>query len=217
MTETMVRAEHAAGGGVRAVEPCRVHSRRLERRDDDARLMERVQKGDAVAFEQIVERYKTPLISYLTRMTHCRDQAEDYAQEAFVRLFQNCHRYREQGVLAGYLFRIATNLLRSDERRKSRWRLLLGELARHSERHEPSPRRQALHREVSDVVGEAIATLPTRLRAPLVLREMEGWSYVEIADSLGCRVGTVKSRIHRAKSRLREQLLPYWQREARDE
>lgn len=176
----------------------------------DGQLMVRVCAGDAAAFEQIVDRYKDPLVGYLARMTSCRDRAEEYAQETFLRLYQNAHRYRERGQLSAYLFRIATNLLRSDERRRRRFRLLEAWLPKADRAPGPSAQALALHREATEVVSAAIQDLPTAFRAPLVLREIEGWSYSEIAQALGCRVGTVKSRINRAKARLREALEPYW-------
>jgi RNA polymerase sigma-70 factor (ECF subfamily) len=176
----------------------------------DRQLMARVCAGDAAAFEQIVDRYKDPLVGYLARMTNCRDRAEEYAQETFLRLYLNAHRYRERGHLSAYLYRIATNLLRSDERRRRRFRLLSTLLPSSDRSNEPSAQGYALHREATEVVSAAIRDLPTAFRAPLVLREIDGWSYADIARALGCRVGTVKSRINRAKSRLRESLEPYW-------
>ncbi|HVS62807.1 MAG TPA: sigma-70 family RNA polymerase sigma factor [Thermoanaerobaculia bacterium] len=181
----------------------------------DARLMAEVKQGDAHAFEQIVDGHKDSLVNYLSRLTRCRDRAEEYAQEAFVRLYQNADRYDERGLLAAYLFRVATNLVRTDERRRKRWRLLVPFIERDDRSREPSPQREVLHEEASNVVAEAIAQLPLHFRAPLVMREIEGWSYQEIAEALGCRIGTVKSRINRAKAQLRERLERYWQGEGR--
>jgi RNA polymerase sigma-70 factor (ECF subfamily) len=176
----------------------------------DQQLMARVCAGEAAAFERIVDRYKDPLVGYLARMTNCRDRAEEYAQETFLRLYLNAHRYRERGHLSAYLYRIATNLLRSDERRRRRFRMLAPLLPTGDRSPEPSAQGNALHREATEVVSAAIHELPTVFRAPLVLREIDGWSYSDIARALGCRVGTVKSRINRAKARLREALEPYW-------
>lgn len=176
----------------------------------DARLMARVQAGDVGAFEALVERHKDGLVNYLTRLTRCRDRAEEYAQEAFVRLYRHRDRYRERGQLAGYLYRIATNLVRSDERRAARWRTLEGLYRAGLEPAQPSPQRVVLGDEAGQRVAAALARLPLRYRAPLVLREIEGWSYAEIASALGCRPGTVKSRISRAKARLRPMLESYW-------
>ena len=90
----------------------------------DAELMTRVRSGDREAFAQLVDRHKDGLVNYLTGLTHSRDRAEELAQESFLRLYQHSARYREQGQFVPFLFRIATNLLRSEERRARRWRLL---------------------------------------------------------------------------------------------
>jgi RNA polymerase sigma-70 factor (ECF subfamily) len=176
----------------------------------DAHLMAEVKQGDAGAFEQIVDGHKDSLVNYLCRLTGCRDRAEEYAQEAFLRLYQNADRYDERGLLSAYLFRIATNLVRTDERRRKRWRLLVPFIDHDDLSREPSPQREVLHGEAAGVVTDAIARLPLPFRAPLVLREIEGWAYQEIAEALGCRIGTVKSRINRAKAQLRATLERYW-------
>jgi RNA polymerase sigma-70 factor (ECF subfamily) len=178
--------------------------------DLDATQMARVRSGDREAFADLVDRHKDAVVNYLTRLTGNRDRAEDLAQETFLRLFRSAGSYAEQGLLRGYLFRIATNLVRSEERREKRLRLLMPFLGRpeHAEPAAPSGMlRQELHREVS----AAVADLPLRFRVPLVLHEIEGWAYADIAQALGCREGTVKSRIHRGRQHLKERLAPYWQ------
>lgn len=180
--------------------------------DPDADLMDRVRSGDRDAFSDLVDRHKDAVVNYLTRLTGNRDRAEDLAQETFLRLFRSAGAYTEQGLLRAYLFRIATNLVRSEERRETRLRLLLpflggGHIGGYSEPAAPSGLlRQELHREVSS----AVAQLPLRYRVPLVLHEIEGWAYADIARELGCREGTVKSRIHRGRQHLKERLAPYW-------
>jgi RNA polymerase sigma-70 factor (ECF subfamily) len=178
--------------------------------DLDATQMARVRSGDRDAFADLVDRHKDAVVNYLTRLTGNRDRAEDLAQETFLRLFRSAGSYSEQGLLRGYLFRIATNLVRSEERREKRLRRLLPFLGRqdHAEPAAPSGLlRQEMHREVS----AAVAQLPLRFRVPLVLHEIEGWAYADIARALGCREGTVKSRIHRGRQHLKERLAPYWQ------
>ena len=178
--------------------------------DLDATQMARVRSGDRDAFADLVDRHKDAVVNYLTRLTGNRDRAEDLAQETFLRLFRSAGSYTEQGLLRGYLFRIATNLVRSEERREKRLRLLLSFLGRqdHAEPAAPSGLlRQEMHREVS----AAVSQLPLRYRVPLVLHEIEGWAYADIAQALGCREGTVKSRIHRGRQHLKERLAPYWQ------
>jgi RNA polymerase sigma-70 factor (ECF subfamily) len=175
----------------------------------NAELMERMRDGDRAAFTQLINRHKNPLVNYLSRLTGCRDRAEEHAQEAFLRLYQTSARYREQGRLLSYLYRIATNLVRSEERRKRRWQFLSSAFSRNGHRPEPGPQALLLKAEVKQKVTEALRELPTHYRAPLVLREIEGWSYQDIAEAMDCREGTVKSRINRGRSQLRDILEPY--------
>lgn len=183
----------------------------------EAELVERSRGHDPEAFTALVERYKDRMVNYLARLTGCRDRAEDFAQETFVRLYQQLDHYREEGALTAYLFRIATNLVRSDERRKQRWRLLKP-LLDYSRRLEASngsgsgagPQAAALAREEHREVTRAIASLDLIYRAPLVLREIEGLSYLEIAAAMGCSEGTVKSRLFRGRQLLKEKLAAYW-------
>lgn len=172
--------------------------------------MDRVQSGDRQAFVFLVDRHKHRLINYLTAMTRDRDQAEDIAQEAFVRLFTHSARYEERGQFVAYLYRIATNLLRAQERTRKRRELLLARFARSSRDNPSSPQDTLLHDEMEQRVADAIARLPLRYRAPLLLHEIEGWPYRDIAEALECREGTVKSRVHRGRDKLRELLTPYW-------
>ena len=176
----------------------------------DAELMARVRTGDREAFADLVDRHKDAVVNYLARLTGDRDRAEDLAQETFLRLFRAAGSYSEQGYLRAFLFRIGTNLVRSEERRERRFRLLLPFLRR-EERDEPVAPSGLLLQELHREVAGAVAGLPLRFRVPLVLHEIEGWSYENIARELGCREGTVKSRIHRGRQRLREKLQPYWQ------
>lgn len=181
----------------------------------DGELMAAVQAGDRLAFAGLVDRYKDPLVNYLTRLCGCRQRAEDIAQETFLALYERASRYDEQGKLRAFLYRIASNRLRSEERRDKRWRLLqplLGSDNGHGGRSGPLPAtsQRAEARELRSRLAEALAELPLRYRVPLVLYEVEGWPYADIAHQLGCREGTVKSRIHRGKQRLRERLDPYW-------
>lgn len=181
----------------------------------DAALMERVRRGDREAFARLVERHKDPLVAYLARLTGSPDRAQDLVQEAFLRVFQWAERYRERGQFTAWLYRIATNLVRSEARRERRWSLLTPELAREASAPvEPGAPRSLLRRQMHERLVEALGRLPLDLRAPLVLFEIEGWPQGEIARVLGCREGTVKSRIHRARKRLRDELAPYrddWQ------
>lgn len=178
--------------------------------DTDGELMAAVAAGNREAFGRLVERHKDRLVGYLARLTGSRDRAEDLAQESFLRLFRQAGSYREQGQLTALLFRIATNLLRSEERRAQRWRLLrvlfgAGATASSAESGES---RLLLAEEQRHLVA-ALDRLPLDWRSALVLSEVEGWPLAEIAQTLGCREGTIKSRLFRARARLRAELAPY--------
>lgn len=182
---------------------------------DDAALMAAVRGGCRESFAALVDRYKDPLVRYCTRLCGSPERAEDLAQEAFLRLYQIRHRYAEQGRLKALLFSIAANRLRSEERRRRTWHNLLPFLAPATTSNgfhldQPLGEQRVLRRELGHQLQAAVAELPLRYREPLVLYEVEEWSYAEIARHLGCREGTVKSRIHRARQRLKDRLTPYW-------
>lgn len=181
----------------------------------DGDLLTAARAGDREALASLVDRHKDTLVAFLVRMTGSRERAEDLAQETFLRLFERGGRYREQGRLKSYLFRIALNLVRSRERQRARRRALrLAYLP--ADVHQAPPRQTAelLRDEERRLVAQAIAELPLPFRTPLVLFELEGWSYRDIGEATGCREGTVKSRIHRGRQRLKERLRPYWEGEA---
>lgn len=184
----------------------------------DGELMERVAAGDQRAFGQLIDRHKDALVNYLTRLCGTRERAEDLAQDTFLRLYQKAFCYADRGRFQAYLYRIATNLLRSQQRREGRWRLLRRDLEAgdgegsggFTSPPPSSPRARLLGEELQRQVAAAITELPMRFRVPLVLHEIEGWAYRDIASLLRCREGTVKSRVHRARQKLKEGLASYW-------
>jgi RNA polymerase sigma-70 factor (ECF subfamily) len=176
---------------------------------DDA-LMQRVREGDDDAFGEIVDRYKDSLVNYLTHLVRSRDRAEEIAQDAFVRLYRHAANYRDQDRLGPYLFRIATNLTVTEVRRAKRWSLLLPRLGASMTQTTPSPDANLITDEIQRHVNSALERLPLKFRAPLVLFEIEEWSYEEIGAALELRIGTVKSRISRARELLRRHLAPWW-------
>lgn len=177
---------------------------------DDVGLIKRIREGDEDAFTIFVERHQHSLTNYLTHLTRSRERAEEIAQDAFVRLYRNVSRCRDEQQLTPYLFRIATNLVVSEVRREQRWRRILPMLTAMQPSSAPASDRPLLTAEIQRKVAAALDQLPLKFRAPLVLYEVEGWSYDEIALSLGCRVGTVKSRIFRARQMMRVQLESWW-------
>lgn len=185
--------------------------------ESDDILMQRVREGDDDAFGAIVDRYKNSLVNYLTHLVRSRDRAEEIAQDAFVRLYRSASKYRERERLGPYLFRIATNVVVTEVRREKRWNLLLPRLHAGSRQTAPPPDKDLLENEIQRQVTAALDRLPVKYRAPLVLFEIEEWSYEEIATALDLRGGTVKSRISRARELLRRHLAPWWTGERNDE
>lgn len=181
-------------------------------RAGDGELMELVQGGDRGAFARLVDRYKDCMVNYLSRLTGSRARGEEMAQEVFLRLYQNRGRYREEGRFAAYLYRIATNLARSENRREQRRKVLslIFLSGRNGAGPGENPQARLLGKEAHRQLAEALARVPLRFRVPLVLHEIEGLSYQDVAAAIGCREGTVKSRINRGRRRLREELADYF-------
>lgn len=179
-------------------------------RTTDSELYSQVRQGDRAAFGELIERHKDGLVNYLTRLSGNLEQAEDLAQESFLRLYERGQRYREQGKLQAYLFRIATNLYRSQIRREHRWQrlglLFFSSNGRHSEAMQQN---RVLQEELGQKLSAALLHLPLRYRTPLVLAFIEGWTHREIADLMRCQEGTVKSRIHRGRKLLQTRLEGY--------
>jgi RNA polymerase sigma-70 factor (ECF subfamily) len=180
----------------------------MERKDSE--VMQAICAGDEEAFIQTVDRYKDSLVNYLTHMVRSRERAEDIAQEAFVRFYRTAARYRDIERIGPHLFRIATNFTISEMRRQRRWTLLMPRLRAATEQYAPPADAGVLSSEVQQKVLAALETLPAKFRAPLVLYEIEEWSYDDIARSLDCRIGTVKSRISRARELMRLRLAGWW-------
>jgi RNA polymerase sigma-70 factor (ECF subfamily) len=187
----------------------------------DHRLLEATRAGDEAAFGEIVRRYKNQITNFVYRMTNDYDLAVDLAQETFMRVYAAADRYRTSYAFSTYIYRIATNLAISELRRRKRRRMVsLTSFFR--ERESPS---ESFELEMPDAgplqdvtfvederraaVARAIATLPEKYRAPLVLRDIEERSYEEIASILQMNEGTVKSRINRARTFLRDKLQGY--------
>jgi RNA polymerase sigma-70 factor (ECF subfamily) len=187
----------------------------------DHRLLEATKAGDEVAFAEIVRRYRNQITNYVYRMTNDYDLGVDLAQETFMRVYAAAERYQTSYAFSTYIYRIATNLAISELRRRKR-RRLVSLSSFFSERESPTDTCELdmpdtvplqdvtyVEDERRAAVARAIATLPEKYRAPLVLRDVEERSYEEIASILQMNEGTVKSRINRARTFLRDKLKAY--------
>jgi RNA polymerase sigma-70 factor, ECF subfamily len=185
----------------------------------DHALIEATKQGDESAFAEIVHRYRNPIVNYLYRFLNDYEEAIDLAQETFVRVYFAIDRYHTGFAFSTYIYRIATNLAISELRKRKRRRLLslTGLFQSDSDdltEYQPRDERQLqdanlVEDEQSKVIGRAIAALPEKYRVPIILRDVEGRSYEEIADIMQLGLGTTKSRISRGRGLLKEKLKGY--------
>ena len=158
-------------------------------------------------WESIVEQHSDRVFRLALRLTGNRHDAEDLTQEVFVRVFRSLHTY-QPGTFEGWLHRITTNLFLDQARRKQRIRFdaLSDERADRLRSHLPAPDTAYADQTFDDDIERALSTLPPEFRAAVVLCDVEGLSYDEIAQILDAKLGTVRSRIHRGRAMLRAAL-----------
>jgi RNA polymerase sigma-70 factor (ECF subfamily) len=200
-----------------------------ELHDPDVRLMLQVRGGDAAAFEELVLRYQNRLLTVLEHLVGNRQQAEDLAQDVFLRVFRARLRYEPGAKFSTWLFTIANNVASNALRSRSRRRevgvpegngsdtspLALDQLAKATSGFMPT---RALDKaEQAEMVRHAVAALSERQRMALLLAKFEGMSYQDIADSMGLSVQAIKSLLSRARVNLKEILTPYVEQGVRPE
>ena len=194
----------------------------------DSSLIARCQKADIAAFNEIVARYKGKIYNYLFRMTGSAEDAEDLTQEVFVRMYTNIGSFRAEASLSTWLFRIAGNLCVDSFRRSKKHRAMVqGSLdapivgsggdgvdegtgaSRDVPDWSQEPDSVFARKELGSQIHAALQKLPPKLRSAIILHDIEGLAYEEIAAAEGIPLGTVKSRIFNARVALRERLRPY--------
>lgn len=194
--------------------------------DLDDELMERYRAGDEDAFTLLVRRHQQPLVNFIARFINDRDDAEDLAQETFIRIFKASRRYQPgRAHFKTWMYHIASNLCKNALRnrgRRDRYRVDSvvnsgdGEDSEQLDLIERAPADASVQPEIAlerkelhDAIHTAIAELPAQYREPLVLRDLQGLSYDEISETLELRSGTTKSRINRARLMLKDKLKSY--------
>jgi RNA polymerase sigma-70 factor, ECF subfamily len=174
---------------------------------DEAELIERAAKGDSQAFGQLVERYQRRVVGVAMAVVHNQDDAIELAQETFIRAYENLSKFESRSSFSTWLYRIAANLSIDFRRREGRHVVLRGEDADNEFNRIPTDQgdsfKEASRTELSARLREALGELTPEHRAVILLREVEGLSYDEISDVLQCPRGTVMSRLHYARGRLR--------------
>lgn len=182
----------------------------------DANLVKRVQQGDRKAFDLLVLRYQHKIIKLIMRYVREPADALDVAQDAFLKAYRALPRFRGDSAFYTWMYRIAINTAKNhlvaQKRRPVDFDLDLQDSepfdVQHLLKDIDTPEGLALTDEIRETVQEAIAELPPDLRTAIVLREMEGMSYEEIAQTMECPVGTVRSRIFRAREAIDKRISP---------
>lgn len=181
--------------------------------DSDNALVRRARDGDFRAFEILFERHRTLVYRFAYQMVHRRDDAEDMVQEAFVRAYQNLHRYRDEAKFTTWLLRIVSNLC-TDQARMSNRRTNLeqqeagGALTWMTEGTLDDPVENLEQDRRAGALRKALNALPIHHRTAIVLRDIEERDYHDIAAILGCTVGGAKLRVLRARRALRDRVAP---------
>ncbi|MCL6531802.1 MAG: sigma-70 family RNA polymerase sigma factor [Armatimonadetes bacterium] len=194
----------------------------LETISAETQLIERAKQQDESAFAQIVNLYADKLYNYIVRMLGNPHDAEDVLQEVFLRAYQGLPSFDGRASLSTWLFRIAHNLCidhyRKQERRVKTVSIYQDNPDEADEGAEewefpdtqtPDPMQAVLDRELQEVVERALESLSPKLKSVLLLYDMEGLSYEEISQSLGIPMGTVKSRLHLARSEIQKKVAAY--------
>jgi RNA polymerase sigma-70 factor (ECF subfamily) len=182
----------------------------------DQLLVERVQKGDKRAFDLLILKYQHRIVSLVSRYVSDHAEAQDVAQEAFIKAYRAIGRFRGDSAFYTWLYRIAINTAKNWIVAKNRRPpasdidAVDAEAYGISERMKESstPENEMMREEIERTVYGTIAELPEDLRTAIMLREMDGMSYEEIATTMECPIGTVRSRIFRAREAIDEKLKP---------
>lgn len=185
---------------------------------DDSRVVQRFLDGEERAFNELVHRYGKRLRNFVQRTIGDRERAEDLVQETFVRVYRHIHRFDQTRKFSTWIYTIAGNLAKNELRNRSRNPLVLFQSLvknweadfRPLEWEDPATRPDDLYRKrfLREKVGEAVSMLPEHHRVVFVLRELHGKTYDEISEITDCNLGTVKSRLNRARNKFAHIIAP---------
>ncbi len=189
---------------------------RMSEAQVDQLLVERVQKGDKKAFDLLISKYQHRIVSLVARYVSDQTEALDVAQEAFIKAYKAIDRFRGDSAFYTWLYRIAINTAKNWLVARKRRPPINDIDAADAEQYDMdsrlkeqgTPENELMREEIRRTVYETISELPDDLRTAIMLREMEGMSYEEIAVTMDCPIGTVRSRIFRAREAIDEKLKP---------
>ncbi|MEK6754621.1 MAG: sigma-70 family RNA polymerase sigma factor [Bacteroidota bacterium] len=181
----------------------------LDSKSDEV-LITLFQQGERSAFRVLVERYQSRIKNLIYSIFHEPDVIDDLAQEVFIKAYEALPHFRFQSSFYTWLYRIAVNRSRDELRKRKVRRLFSLQALLESSDHELGSKLAVEPRdtEVQELIASALKTLPERFRTVIILKDIDGLSYEEIAEVLQCEMGTVKSRLFRARAMLRNVLKP---------
>ena len=194
----------------------RTHSRFADL--NDSQVVAHHLEGDPLAFEELVDRYQRRLLNFVYRTIGDRERGEDLVQEVFIRVHRHLHRFDQSKKFSTWIYTIASNLAKNELRNRSRNPLVLFQTIKKNweadhrplqfEDHRHRPDDLFRKRHLEDLVQWTVSQLPEHHRVVFVLRELEGKTYEEIAEVTDCNLGTVKSRLNRARNRFAQLIGP---------
>ncbi|MBK6743326.1 MAG: RNA polymerase sigma factor RpoE [Hydrogenophilales bacterium] len=189
----------------------------MSEQDIDRQLVERARNGDKRAFDLLVQKYHRRLMRLLSRMVRNQEEVEDIAQETFIKAYRALPQFRGDAAFYTWLYRIGVNTARNYLSSRKRQMPTISDQAMNDDddvderivaQDINTPESMLLSKQVAMAVNEAVEALPEELRTAITLREMEGLSYEEIAEMMVCPIGTVRSRIFRAREAIAAKLRP---------
>jgi len=171
----------------------------------DFDLIEEITAGDAAAFRVLIEKHQKHVINVIYSMTGQVQDAHDIAQEVFIKVYKNLAYFKMKAKFSTWIYRIAINETYNYIKKEKKHGFI-----KESERQNIKTFENIESRETQELVNKAIEKLPYKYRVVLVLKEIEDLSYKQISETLNCRIGTVESRLFRARNILKKTLLPYY-------
>ena len=189
---------------------------RMGEREIDQALIERVQQGEKAAFDILVLKYQVRIMKLISRFLRNQDDVQDVAQEAFIKAYRALKNFRGDSAFYTWMYRIAINTAKNHLVSSARKATTSAVDAQEAEQYDgadwlreyATPEKELMANEMKQVIHSAIAALPDDLKEAITLREMEGLSYEDIAAVMDCPIGTVRSRIFRAREAIDQELKP---------
>lgn len=189
----------------------------MTEREKDHSLVQRVQRGDKVAFEMLFTKYQRRVSRLVSRFVRSDAEVEDIVQESFIKAYRALGSFRGDSAFYTWLYRIAVNTAKNHLVAASKRPISLTQFEKnddddfeedHFMSDAATPESELITKQIAETVNKTMNELPADLREAIMLREIEGMSYEDIADSMGCPIGTVRSRIFRAREAISQKIKP---------